>query len=123
VMKSLKIGIASPEKMKERTLRIARGELKPSPNDPKVWVKSFDSLARMLSNKNLMLLEIIASSPPQTLSELAERTGRAVSNLSRTLHSMERYGLVEMKRTGRRVSPQVKYASVTFDVPVIFNLQ
>src|SRR5262245_58638886 len=119
-MKSLRIGIASPEKMKERTLRIARGELKPSSNDPKVWVKSFDSLARMLSSKNLMLLEIIASSPPQTLTELAERTGRAVSNLSRTLHSMERYGLVELKRTGRRVSPQVKYGSVTFDVPVIF---
>jgi hypothetical protein len=36
-MTNPKIGIASYEEMKARTLAIARGELKPAAGDPKVW--------------------------------------------------------------------------------------
>lgn len=36
-MTTLRIGIASYEDMKARTLAIARGELKPSATDPKIW--------------------------------------------------------------------------------------
>jgi predicted transcriptional regulator len=39
---------------------------------------------------------------------LAEFTGRAASNLSRTLKRMERYGLVEMQRGLRTVRPVAK---------------
>ncbi len=35
-MKTLKVGIASYEDMKARTLAIARGELRAKPGDPKV---------------------------------------------------------------------------------------
>ena len=35
-MKTLKVGIASYEQMKARTLAIARGDLKPKAGDPKV---------------------------------------------------------------------------------------
>lgn len=47
-MKTLKIGIASYEDMKARTMKIARGQLKPRPQDPKVWLTSPESFAKVL---------------------------------------------------------------------------
>ena len=51
-MKTLKVGIASYEAMKARTLAIASGELKPRASDPKVWFNSHESFARLRSSKN-----------------------------------------------------------------------
>jgi predicted transcriptional regulator len=118
-MKTLKIGIASYEEMKARTLAIARGELKPRPTDPKVWFPSTESLVRVLSDKNRLLLAVIRDSEPKSLSDLAELTGRKKSNLSRTLKTMERYGIVKLDRqTQGRVVPRVPYAGVIVDMPI-----
>jgi predicted transcriptional regulator len=38
--KILKIGIASREEQRTRTLAVARGQLKPAADDPKVWFTS-----------------------------------------------------------------------------------
>ena len=116
-MKMLRIGIASYEEMKARTLAIARGQLKPKATDPKVWFPSTESLVRVLSDKNRSLLATIRDSQPQSLSDLAEMTGRKKSNLSRTLKTMERYGIVKLERTAKgRVVPRVPYAGVTVDM-------
>lgn len=118
-MKTLKIGIASYDEMKARTLAIARGELKPKATDPKVWFPSTESLVRVLSDKNRVLLATIRDSQPQSLSDLAELTGRRKSNLSRTLKTMERFGIVELDRKVRgRLVPRVRYAVVTVDMPL-----
>ena len=58
-MKTLKIGVASYEQMKARTMAIARGELKPKTREPKVWFTSTESFAKVLSNKNRALLAMI----------------------------------------------------------------
>ncbi len=47
----LKIGIASREEIQARTLAIVRGEIKVTPDDPKVWFTSLESLAQVLSTK------------------------------------------------------------------------
>jgi len=95
----LKIGIASREEMKVRTMAVARGELKPSSgDDPKVWFTSIESLAQVLSTKNKMLLEIIKKAKPTSLAELARLSEREESNLSRTLRTMERYGFVILRK-------------------------
>ena len=44
-MTTLKVGIADYEEMKARTMRIAKGEEKPAPGDPKVWFTSMESFA------------------------------------------------------------------------------
>ena len=98
-MNVLKIGIASREEMKTRTMAVARGKLKPSEDDPKVWFTSIESLAQVLSTKNKMLLEIIKKAKPTSLAELARLSEREESNLSRTLHTMERYGFVILRKT------------------------
>jgi predicted transcriptional regulator len=99
--------------MKERTLAIARGQLKPGPQEPKVWFTSTESMARVLSAKNRELLETIRRNKPQSLAELAEQTGRKTSNLSRTLKTMQRYGLVQVRRQGGgRIVPTAPYKRV-----------
>lgn len=116
-MKTLKVGIAPYEEMKARTLAIAKGELKPRPNDPKVWFTSPESFARVLSNRNRALLGVIAESRPASLHELAARTGRTPGNLSRTLRTMERYGLVRLNRGVRgAVRPEVPYREVRIEM-------
>ena len=108
--KILKIGIASRQDMKARTLAIARGELKPHTDDPKVWFSSLESLAQVMSTKNQLLLEIIRRAKPASLKELAQLSERRESNLSRTLHTMERYGLVELQKSGTgTLVPSVPY--------------
>jgi predicted transcriptional regulator len=77
-MTTLEVGIASYDEMKARTMAVARGE-------PKVWFTSTESFAKMLSAGNLDLLRVIAEKAPGSLDELARITGKAKSNLSRTL--------------------------------------
>ena len=118
-MKILRIGIASYQDMKARTLAIARGELKPKAGDPKVWFTSTESFAKVLSNRNRALLAVIAATQPGSLQELAGRTGRKASNLSRTLKTMERYGFVQLHRGERgRIRPEVPYQSIWLELPL-----
>ena len=50
-MTTLKVGIASYEDMKARTLAVARGELRVAPDEPKVWVTSTEALAKVLTKE------------------------------------------------------------------------
>lgn len=112
-MTTLKIGIASAADYKARTMAIARGELKPTAQSPKVWFTSIESVAKVLSDRNRELLSVIAAEKPESLQELVDRTGRAKSNLSRTLKTMERYGLVRMeKRPNRALAPRTTYDDI-----------
>ena len=107
-MKAIVIGIMPQEKIRERVLAIACGEFKPKPGEPKIWFTSMKSLAEVLSDENRALLKVIKEIKPESISSLAEVTGRKPSNLSRTLKMMSRYGIVEMRREKNHVRPIVK---------------
>lgn len=116
-MKTLKIGIAGYDQMKARTMAIVRGEGKPTKGEPMVWFTSIESFARVLSARNRELLAVIAQERPESLTELAELAGRNKSNLSRTLKTTSRYGLVELKEGQRgTLVPRVPYDRVSLDV-------
>src|SRR6202166_2550942 len=97
-MTTLRGGIASYDEMKARTMAVARGELRIAPDEPKVWFTSTESFAKVLSAGNRELLRVIVEQAPSSLDELARITGKAKSNLSRTLKTMEGYGLVRLER-------------------------
>jgi predicted transcriptional regulator len=121
-VRTLKVGIASYEEMKARTLQIARGEIRIDAKEPKVWFTSTESFARVLSAANRDLLRVIAEENPGSLDELARITGKAKSNLSRTLKKMEGYGLVRLKRGERgRIEPKVMHDRVELDLPLLFR--
>jgi len=116
-MKTMKIGIASYEQMKARTIAIARGEHRTVPGEPKVWFTSIESVAKVLSAGNRELLKIIASQRPGSIDELAKLTGRKKSNLSRTLKTMEGYGIVRLDRGERgRIAPSVTHDHFIVDL-------
>ena len=104
-MKVIKIGIAPQEKIRERVLAIANGEIKPKTSEPKIWFTSMRSLSQVLSDENRALLDVIRTSRPGSISELAGLTGRKQGNLSRTLKTMSRYGLVKMEKNAHSVRP------------------
>lgn len=113
----LRVGIAPYEKIRERTLAIARGDYKPSPSEPKIWFSSIESLAQILSTRNKLLLEIISQAKPRSMTELAHLSGRQKSNLSRTLKTMEHYGLVTLKKEkSGEIRPQTTFQHLRVDL-------
>jgi predicted transcriptional regulator len=66
------------------------------------------SVAEVLSDQNRALLKVIRESNPDSIAVLARTTGRQPGNLSRTLKTMSRYGLVDLQRGKTHVKPVVK---------------
>lgn len=107
----MKIGILSWDKYKARNLDIARGDLKPKASDPKVWMPSIETVAKVLSEDNIALLRTIESQKPKSVSELAELMNRAQGNVSRTLKTMSQYGIAELRETSGRSKRPVALAT------------
>jgi predicted transcriptional regulator len=114
--KTLKVGIMSQEDYRKRTIAIARGAYKPKRGEPKVWFPSLQSLAQVLSSENQELLRIIQKQKPRSLSELVAITGRKPSNLSRTLKTMSQYGIVDLIRQKKAVTPIVKATNFSVEL-------
>jgi predicted transcriptional regulator len=106
--KVMKVGIISKQDYIKRTLAIAKGEYKPRKDEPKIWFESIQSLAQVLSTENQKLLRTIIQHEPRSIAHLESLSHRNKSNLSRTLRTMERYGIVELKKENRRILPRVK---------------
>jgi predicted transcriptional regulator len=107
-MKVLRIGIASMAAFKARTIAIAKGD-KPKPGEPKIWFSSAQSVGKLI-DENWPLLQEIRRHPPKSMTELADRTGRRLSNLSRTLKTLELRGLVSIEAgEGLSKRPVVAY--------------
>jgi len=79
-----------------------------APPEPTVWFDSWRQLAGVLSDENRHLLHLIRDNEPRTVMELAQLSGRAASNLSRTLRTLESHGLVKLHRhaESRAVRPE-----------------
>lgn len=116
--KILNVGIMSSEDFRKRTMDIARGLYVPKKNEPKVYFESAISMARILSKENQDLLKIINEKHPNSITELGEITGRAKSNLSRTLKTLNKYGIVELKKKNKTIIPVVNATDIVID----FNL-
>ena len=113
-MKKIKIGIMSSEDYQKRAISIAKGEYTPKRGEPKIFFNSMKSLSEVLSDNNRKLLKIIVEQEPETLAELSALSGRQPSNVSRTLKTLERYGIVETKKNSRSKRPVVK--ALDFDI-------
>ena len=102
--KILKVGIAPRHVIESYTRDIVSGRRRRSAGDPDVWFTSLESFAKVLSDRNRDLLARIAASEYDSIDAVATATGRAKSNLSRTLKTMERYGLIRLERGAEAIS-------------------
>ena len=105
----VKVGIATYEQQKQRMFAIARGDYQPSPDEPKIWFSSIESLAQLLNSKNQELLKVIEEANPPSLQELAKLTQRKVLNVSRTIKSLNGLGIVSLEKNGNRLQPKVQF--------------
>lgn len=94
--------------LREEMRAVARGEQQPSP-------RPVAALLKALSPEALELLELLLQERPGTIAEVAERTGRAQPNISRSLQLLARLGLVELHREGREVRPIATTAKLVID--------
>lgn len=106
--KVMKVGVISREDYIKRTIAIAKGQYKPRKGEPKVWFESLKSVSQVLGSENQALLKVIIEHNPQSLAELEVLSHRKKSNLSRTLKTLEKYGIVELPMKKGRLVPKVK---------------
>ena len=118
VAKVMKVGILSKKDYIKRTIAIAKGDYKPRRDEPKIWFESLSSMSQVLSSDNQNLLKIIIEHKPRSLAELEKLSDRKKSNLSRTLKTLERYGIVELPKLQGKLVPKV----IATDFKVEFGL-
>ena len=106
--KVIKVGIISRDDYRNRTIAIAKGTYKPKKDEPKVWFESLASMAQVLGSDNQKLLSLIIKHQPSSLAELERISSRRKSNLSRTLKTLERYGIVSLSKEKGKLVPKVK---------------
>ena len=112
--KVIKIGIMPADAFMERMINIAAGRVVPKRGEPKIWFHSLKSATEVLSDSNRELLRMIVEEKPGSYKELALMSGRKESNLSRTLKTLEKYGLVDIKQEARVKRPIAK--AYDFDI-------
>ncbi len=118
-MKKLIVGVASYEDMKARSLAIAKGDYKPQRGEPKVWFRSVESAAKILSEKNQELLTLIVENQPDSITELAKISGRGRTSVQRTITTMASYGLVKLKKGNYgRVKPFFPYSDIGINLTI-----
>lgn len=113
-VRTIKVGIMPYEKFKEYTMAIACGKYKPKQNEPKIWFGSIETMSQVLSTKNLELLKLIEIQQPQSMKELADISRRKISNLSRTLKTFSKYGIIDLIENNRTKVPVAK--ATTFEI-------
>lgn len=104
-MAVIRVGIMPQEKIRELTIKIAKGEIERTRNMPTVWFPSLKHASEVLSDHNRELLHAIKNQKPQSIRELAEITNRKPNNVSRTINNMAKYGIVKVEKHNHRNVP------------------
>jgi|SaaInlStandDraft_3_1057020.scaffolds.fasta_scaffold76001_2 predicted transcriptional regulator len=111
-MKTLNIGILSYSEQKNRLFAIARGEIKPKDDEPKIWFTSWEALHHVLSTKNMELIKTITKHKPTSIRELAKLAHRQESNVARDIKKLEKYKIIKSSRYGRTKKPTFPYSEI-----------
>ncbi len=108
--------------------RVVRLELTTRRHDPKGaraearsrdGVETAEQLIRLLSRRNMELLELIRTAEPRSVAELARLSGRPKASLMITLRRMQRLGLITFQeRESRRKKPVVACDRLRLDVVI-----
>src|SRR5439155_310912 len=80
-------------------------------------LESVEAALRLLTGQNRDLIRIIQAGKFNSMAELAAQSGRAESNLNRTIKKLSNLGLVRLKRErGRLVKPELAIRSLRVEL-------
>ena len=96
-------------------LDIAKGATRRRPDEPRVWFTSAEALARVLSKKNMILIEAIRHDEPASVTELAQRVGRNKTNVLRSLKALQQFEIVHFDEGEGGRTPRLNYVDFRID--------
>lgn len=108
--------IVSHSKLRQEMMAVARGQQAAPTDAGGQSFESVDALMRLLTPDNRRLLAIIRDRKPQSIAELAEWSGRAAPNVTRTLAKLEAVGLIRMIEDQRRKIPMAVVNKLTMEI-------
>ncbi len=87
---------------------------------PGVRFRSLEAGAKLLSPKNRILLRAISERKPQSVTALAEMTGRTPQNVLRTLNKFAAAGIVRLNRgDGRARRPVLAVGKIHVEIDLL----
>ncbi|WP_135824268.1 HVO_A0114 family putative DNA-binding protein [Halorussus ruber] len=121
-MPKLKVTVGERDKLRDRTRRrIEAAEEDVSLDDaqPVLNFESYADLSRLLSQKNLELLEAIAEHEPDSIRQAAKIVERDYKQVHRNLAELEDIGVIEFEGggSGRPKKPILVYDGLEIDLP------
>jgi predicted transcriptional regulator len=121
-MPTLKVTVGERDRIDQRTRRrikaAQRGE-ELDDSQPVLNFGSYAELGRLLSQKNLELLEAIFESEPESIRDTAELVDRDYKQVHRNLSELEDIGVIEFEGggPGRAKKPVLAYDGLEIDIP------
>ncbi len=121
-MPTLKVTVGERDRLDQRTRRRIEAAQEGEALDDAQPVLDFDTyaeLSRLLSPKNLELLEAIAENEPDSIRAAAELVGRDYKQVHRNLSELEDVGVIEFEGggPGRAKKPVLGYDGLEIDIP------
>lgn len=121
-MPTLKVTVGERDRIDQRTRRrIEAAEEGADLDDvqPVLNFGSYAELGRLLSSKNLQLLEAIAESEPDSIRQAAALVDRDYKQVHRNLGELEDIGVIEFEGggPGRAKKPTLAYDGLEIDIP------
>lgn len=108
--------IIDHHRLKAEMQAAARGERPAPAYAGRPTFNSVEALMRLLTPENRELLAAIRDRKPQSIAELAQITGRAAPNLTRTLAKLEAAGFVRMCMVDRRKVPTAAVSKLRLEI-------
>ena len=121
-MPTLKVTVGERDRLDQRTRsRINAAQEGEDLDDaqPVLNFGSYAELSRLLSPKNLELLETISEHEPESIREAAELVDRDYKQVHRNLSELEDIGVIEFEGggSGRAKKPKLAYDGLEIDIP------
>lgn len=123
-MPTLKVTVGELDDLDQRTrnrLKAAQEGEQLADIQPVLNFESYAELSRLLSPKNLELLEILSKQQPDSIREAAELVDRDYKQVHRNLSELADIGVIEFEGggQGRARKPKPTYDGLEIDIPFV----
>jgi len=121
-MTTLKVTVGERDRLSQRTrnrIKTAQEGKNVDDAQPVLNFGSYAELSRLLSPKNLELLEAISRHHPESIRETAELVDRDYKQVHRNLSELEDIGIIELEGggPGQAKKPLLTYEGIEIDIP------